>query len=458
MSTQMSEKPSRRVWVQNVAVGEMVLRARLEALAARRLAAPDPEADAIEDGVRALLDKASAAAHRVDPQPRRLPNWWRGTLYEAGFQHLHAAEAEIVRLYNPDELRAELPEALARVEQGLQRDDPRRAEAQRLATSTTPPDAAAVSRLIEMGYSAADQQHSRVRSFRNVVLIAAAVITLFLALLTAYVSTHPGSLPLCFRTAAVAADTAQPTVGQVQLVCPTSESVEGQGVGPQGRDVLVVVLLGLMGGALASAISLRNVKGTSTPYDVPLSLAALKVPTGALTAIAALIAIRGDFVPGLSSLDSPEQILAYALVFGYAQQLLTGLVDRQGQSILSSVPSKDAAGDRPGTVLGNGLPPVADGGVAADVDADSDDDVGADDGDDRADDDESPDADADESDIPDPEPRDVPDGELVDDTGTLEVLPDDDDDDDEADDEADDEDPNALTGTTPITAEPGGVR
>ena len=97
-------------------------------------------------------------------------------------------------------------------------------------------------------------------------------------------------------------------------------------------------------------------RGTSTPYDVPASLAFLKVPTGALTAIAALIAIRGDFVPGLSSLDSQEQILAYALVFGYAQQLLTGLVDRQGQSILASVPSKDSAGSRPSTALPGGLP------------------------------------------------------------------------------------------------------
>ena len=111
-----------------------------------------------------------------------------------------------------------------------------------------------------------------------------------------------------------------------------------------------------MGGALASAVSLRNVRGTSTPYDVPVALALLKLPTGALTAIAALIAIRGDFVPGLSALDSQEQILAYALAFGYAQQLLTGLIDRQGQSILSGVPSKDSAGQRPSTALGNGLP------------------------------------------------------------------------------------------------------
>jgi hypothetical protein len=52
--------------------------------------------------------------------------------------------------------------------------------------------------------------------------------------------------------------------------------------------------------------------------------------------------IRGDFVPGLSDLDSQEQILAYALVFGYAQQLLTKMIDQRAQHVLDSVPSKDA--------------------------------------------------------------------------------------------------------------------
>ena len=34
-------------------------------------------------------------------------------------------------------------------------------------------------------------------------------------------------------------------------------------------------------------------------------------------------------------------------MFGYAQQLLTGLIDRQALGLLSSVPSKDAAQGRP---------------------------------------------------------------------------------------------------------------
>jgi hypothetical protein len=110
--------------------------------------------------------------------------------------------------------------------------------------------------------------------------------------------------------------------------------------------VVVVVLLGLLGGSLAAAVSIRNLRGTQTPYDVPIALSLLKAPAGALTAVGALIAIRGAFIPGLSELDSQEQILAYALVFGYAQQLLTGLIDRQADQLLGSVPSKDAEQSR----------------------------------------------------------------------------------------------------------------
>jgi len=46
--------------------------------------------------------------------------------------------------------------------------------------------------------------------------------------------------------------------------------------------------------------------------------------------------IRGNFIPGLSALDTSAQILAWALVFGYAQQLFTRLVDKQGQAVLDN--------------------------------------------------------------------------------------------------------------------------
>jgi hypothetical protein len=116
-------------------------------------------------------------------------------------------------------------------------------------------------------------------------------------------------------------------------------------------DLGLIELIGLVSAALASAFALRGIKGTSTPYSLPVALAGLKLATGALTAFLGLMLMRGNFVPGLSALDSSAQILSWAIVFGYAQQLFTRLVDQQAQSVLESVGGRGAAGDRP---LGHG--------------------------------------------------------------------------------------------------------
>ena len=99
--------------------------------------------------------------------------------------------------------------------------------------------------------------------------------------------------------------------------------------------------MGLVAAALAGAFSLHQIKGTSTPFSVPLALGLLKLPCGALTALLGILLMRGEFVPGLSALDSSGQIIAWAIVFGYAQQVFTHLVDRQAQTVLNAVGTPD---------------------------------------------------------------------------------------------------------------------
>ena len=96
-------------------------------------------------------------------------------------------------------------------------------------------------------------------------------------------------------------------------------------------------------------------KGTSTPFSVAVSLAVLKLPTGALTALLGLLLMRGGFVPGLSALDTSAQILAWAMVFGYAQQLLTRMVDDQGSGLLNRLGGRGAGGERGGEARGAGF-------------------------------------------------------------------------------------------------------
>jgi hypothetical protein len=334
---------TKRVWVQNVLVNARLLEARLDAAHARRKD-NDPAADHLEKAVRRLLKAATDAATRKDPVPGRLTNWWRGTLIEAAYQNLHAAEALIVELYDADDVIAELPEARARNEVALDRDDLRRQAIAELTpeliVQDLPRARATLGKAIEVGHAAGDHEHSRLRNFRNAVLIASVVLAILVALFIWFVHENPAQVPLCF-TPAPEGD------APAMLMCPTGEYLLAGSGGPRGADVIVVALLGLMGAALAAAIAIRNLQGTSTPYDVPFALAALKLPVGVLTAIGGLLALRGDFIPGLSELDSQGQILAYALVLGYAQQLLTGYVDRQAEQLLSNAPGKETGVSRP---------------------------------------------------------------------------------------------------------------
>jgi hypothetical protein len=320
--------------VQNVAVQAEVLDVRLRAIRARDELREDQRQ--VADGVGRLVEKARAAAFRDDPIPNRWAIWWRGTLIEAAYQNLHAAEALITCLLGAEEVQAEIPEAVARVGASLHRDDPRRSRALDLlsARKVDPEDLHVVRerlrKTIQVGYAVSDQQHSRLRSFRNLVLSATLALTFFVSAFIFVVWENPSWVPLCFARA-----------NGHGLVCPTGAEA------PSGNDVVIIAMLGVLGGAFAAAMSVSRLQGTSTPYNVPTALAVLKVPFGVMTAVGSIIVIRGDFVPGLSNLDSQVQVLAYAFLFGYAQQLLTKIIDRQGQSILGALPSKDSGSPRP---------------------------------------------------------------------------------------------------------------
>jgi hypothetical protein len=96
-------------------------------------------------------------------------------------------------------------------------------------------------------------------------------------------------------------------------------------------DIALVEFIGLLG----ATVALRQSRGTTDPYSLPAALAMLKVCTGALTAFLGLVLVRAAFIPGLSALDSSAQIIAWAVVLGYAQQLFTRAVDQQAQNIVS---------------------------------------------------------------------------------------------------------------------------
>jgi hypothetical protein len=213
-------------------------------------------------------------------------------------------------------------------------------------------DRVALVKAVQSASSAARREHNRLRSFRNIVLVTTLAMFVLAASLAVLGWQKQTWIPLCFAPQ-----------GLESVVCPTTTSdlpddpvTKAPPAGKtaadtiartaQPHDVALVMLIGLAAASLSGTIALRNLRGSSTPFAVPGALLLLKLPTGALTALLGLLLINGGFVPGLSALDSSGQIIAWALIFGAAQQLVTGLVDKKAQSVLDSVGSAPMTADK----------------------------------------------------------------------------------------------------------------
>lgn len=256
--------------------------------------------------------------------------WWEvrnGAIIERVMSHLNAAEADLLRRAPAKYVCGQISHIVSHVRQHLPTDDPQRLRVEELAEEVCDGhlDAYAREALIHAVRAAsleARREFTRVRSFRNVLLVTAAILTAAAVGTAVWGAVRPAHLGLCFH----------PQQRGVQ-VCPI-------GPDPTGADIVLIQFIGLLAAAVTGSAALRNVSGTSTRLGLPVALAVLKLPSGALTAFLGLLLMRGGFVPGLSDLDSSAQILAWAVVFGAAQQLVTGLVDRQADHVLNQVGGK----------------------------------------------------------------------------------------------------------------------
>jgi len=318
--------------------------------------------------IREHLEAVKQAAEGRRGRRARISRLWAsmtGSTIGRAMSNLDAAEASLLRVAPDSYLAGQMPSLLNHVQRHLDGDDARRRELERLAGRLGPEQALAgagelaaitdsernaIVSSVRAASKAALREQLRVRSFRNVLLITSFVMTAIAVGVAVLGFVNPSAVPLCFQPE---------RSGQTVVVCPIQQSLlveTGQASGPASPDVddvvrrtaapadlLVVELIGLTAAAVAAATALRGIRGSSEPYGLPVALATLKLPMGAVTAFLGLLLMRGQFVPGLSALDTSAQILAWALVFGYAQQLFTRLVDQQAHSVLDTVRNKKAA-------------------------------------------------------------------------------------------------------------------
>jgi hypothetical protein len=359
--------------------GTLTRAEELEALCAwARTRGAEKNNEVLATAIKHHLDAArqAAAAKKLDPH-RRFRIFRNGPLIERARSNIDAAETHLLNLAEPAYVLGQMPCLLRHVRSHLPPADPRRQEFEAIAARlgikdpghpqlnqarvpshtekvrTVKEEQGRIAAIVRGASSAALREHVRLRSFRNVVVVTTTLMAILAIGVAITGFSRPTLIPLCF---------APEEAGKAVVVCPTAQSEpfipEGEQPQPDvpmrdiddvvqetasRQDLIVVELVGLTAAAIATAAAIRSIKGSSERYGLPVSLAALKLPTGAITAFLGLLLIRGEFVPGLTALDTSAQVLAWALIFGYAQQLFTRLVDQQGQTVLESVRPTDRA-------------------------------------------------------------------------------------------------------------------
>ena len=289
--------------------------------------------------IREHLHRAREFAQRK----HRFADWVTGYAIDGAWRHLHAAESDLLLLREPGTLTGEVPHVLAVVGGYLPEHDPRRVALENQFPSGP---SAKIDEVDEKGarllatalrgahyFGAVD--HGNVRTFRNALLAGFIGLSALALTVVLFAAWKPNALSLCIEASQTQQQTDQ------TLACPANWQDTDA---PARWDVPLVALFGLLGAGLAAIRALSGLSTPATRYSLDVPQILIKAPFGIITAIIGVLVLKSGFVPGFEGLTDPVDILVWAFAFGYAQQLLTGLVDRRAEKLLNQASPATPAG------------------------------------------------------------------------------------------------------------------
>lgn len=206
--------------------------------------------------------------------------WLSGSSVERAMSRLNAAEADLLRIAPPEYVDGELESIAKHVERHLPVDDPRRTRVHEIIESSrrgdqdpSDEDRETIVAAVRGASSESSREIMRVRSFRNVLIVAALIFAGVAIALAIAGGQAPSRLAMCF-TVGMGSASIETTPEEPRVVCPTQEEPVG-GRDPDAViaetvdawDVALVELLGVVAASVAAATSLRGIRGTSTPYS-----------------------------------------------------------------------------------------------------------------------------------------------------------------------------------------------
>jgi hypothetical protein len=183
------------------------------------------------------------------------------------------------------------------------------------------------SQVMNAACRAEDQQQLQVRHFRGVLFGAATALFVVAVVLWIVGSIHPAYFPLCWPVSGTHSGT---------MICPTGGSA------PSAADVPLVLGIGALGAALSVALNLTGLNPAGVRFSLTVAQGLNKIVLGAITAVLGIIILRTvTNEPGF--LATQPGLLTAAVVFGYSQQVFTGVIDRQAKALLNAASSTTPA-------------------------------------------------------------------------------------------------------------------
>lgn len=308
-------------WAQRTTAHVADLQGQINRLRSQVTAADPADAE--------LIAKAEAHLAAARHFLRHKGRWWRfGRTTDGALANIHEVEVALLRIVPHTELRWKGLPVLAQARLHLDPDDLR---LQHLEEALKPQgaqlgeaDRELLVSTLHAACLAEEAERARVRSFTRIVCAATTAMALIAFGFAMWALVEPAvRRRFCFPENPDDPN-ATPTV------CPFGDQ-------PNWESVWFIEFVGMMGAAVAGAASLRQVRGTAGPYHVAIALLLLRLPVGALTAVIGILLLSGRFFPGLTGLDTPTQIISWAIAFGILQEVVTRSVDRQGEFLLENV-------------------------------------------------------------------------------------------------------------------------
>jgi hypothetical protein len=278
--------------------------------------------DADVSKVLAAVGQATAAA-RLDGKSinplQRLGQWVTGSAVESAWRGLHRGEEEFMLVADQewDVARVTQTQVTLLAQGIIEHLDP---DAQKvvLDPKSAPLDKSELKAKLERLNSRSDTYQSELRTLRNILFTTTMLLFAGLAAMAVVGALAPQEFSLC------------------GVPAPK---------GCNSPSVLEVEIAGGFGGLLSAVVFITNLPSQNTPYTIWLYQGLLKAPTGAALALIVVFLVQTGLVGFLKA--NTEYIVPYALVFGFAQQAATQVVDNWASAKVKGTPSQTKAPPKP---------------------------------------------------------------------------------------------------------------